>query len=218
MKNQFWAGLGSRAVLWKKKFGADYEQLLRPVFLCFHRQKINLNFFWKYCSIWTKKLHRIEVKKVKKVLGSNFYRGKPSFFRAKNFNVSTKTHWSVLCWLLLCPWYPGLHHLWIYFPKPTLRNIPDKTFMENKKLHKLVFQEFSPKLHQNSLEGLNNLGTIEFWRCNMTSLPDGIFENTPSLKEFTWEEHFCQQEKHVLSNHMFRGTKLVNFTYSQQEK
>ena len=29
----------------KKKFGADYEQLLRPVFLCFHEQKINLNFF-----------------------------------------------------------------------------------------------------------------------------------------------------------------------------
>ena len=90
--------------------------------------------------------------------------------------------------------------------------------MENKKLHKLVFQEFSPKLHHNSLEGLNNLRTVEFWRCNMTSLPDGIFENTPSLKEFTWEEHFCQQEKHVLSNHMFKGTKLVNFTYSQQEK
>jgi hypothetical protein len=27
MQNQFWAGLGSRAVLVKKKFGADYEQL-----------------------------------------------------------------------------------------------------------------------------------------------------------------------------------------------
>ena len=45
MKNQFWAGLGSQAVLVKKKFGADYEQLLRPVFLCFHGQKINLKFF-----------------------------------------------------------------------------------------------------------------------------------------------------------------------------
>jgi hypothetical protein len=33
MKNQFWAGLGSQAVLVKKKFGADYEQLLRPVFM-----------------------------------------------------------------------------------------------------------------------------------------------------------------------------------------
>jgi hypothetical protein len=45
MKNQFWAGLGNRAVLVKKKFGADYEQLLRPVFLCFQGQKINLRFF-----------------------------------------------------------------------------------------------------------------------------------------------------------------------------
>jgi hypothetical protein len=36
MKNQFWAGLGSRVVLVKKKFGADYEQLL-----CFHGQTIN---------------------------------------------------------------------------------------------------------------------------------------------------------------------------------
>ena len=35
MKNQFWAGLGSRAVLVKKKFGADYEQLLRAFFFVF---------------------------------------------------------------------------------------------------------------------------------------------------------------------------------------
>ena len=41
----FWAGLGSRAVLVKTKFGADYEQLLRPVFLCLHGQKIDLIFF-----------------------------------------------------------------------------------------------------------------------------------------------------------------------------
>ena len=27
------------------KVWADYEQLLRPVFLCFHDQKINLKFF-----------------------------------------------------------------------------------------------------------------------------------------------------------------------------
>jgi hypothetical protein len=33
MKNQFWAGLGSRAALAQTKFGADYEKLLRPVFL-----------------------------------------------------------------------------------------------------------------------------------------------------------------------------------------
>ena len=32
MKNQFWAGLGSRAITVKKKFGVDYEQLLRLVF------------------------------------------------------------------------------------------------------------------------------------------------------------------------------------------
>ena len=32
MKNQFWAGLGSQASTVKKKFGADYEQLLRLVF------------------------------------------------------------------------------------------------------------------------------------------------------------------------------------------
>ena len=45
MKHQFWVGLGSRTVLVKKKFGADYEQLLWPFFFSFHGQKINLNFF-----------------------------------------------------------------------------------------------------------------------------------------------------------------------------
>ena len=45
IKNQFWAGLGSWASTVKKKFGADYEQLLRPAFLCFHGQKINLKIF-----------------------------------------------------------------------------------------------------------------------------------------------------------------------------
>ena len=39
MKNQFWAGLGSRASTVKKKFGADYEQLLRPVFYVFMGKK-----------------------------------------------------------------------------------------------------------------------------------------------------------------------------------
>ena len=43
MKNQFLAGLGSRAST-GKKFGADYEQHLRAVFLCFQGQKI---FFLK---------------------------------------------------------------------------------------------------------------------------------------------------------------------------
>jgi hypothetical protein len=32
MKNQLWAGLGSRVVLVKKKVWGDYEQFLRPVF------------------------------------------------------------------------------------------------------------------------------------------------------------------------------------------
>ena len=37
--DQFWAGLGSRAVIVKKKFWADYEQLLRPVFYVFMGKK-----------------------------------------------------------------------------------------------------------------------------------------------------------------------------------
>ena len=44
MKNLFWAGLGSPASTVKKKFGADYEQPLKVVFLGFHGQKINLIF------------------------------------------------------------------------------------------------------------------------------------------------------------------------------
>ena len=44
MKNQFWAGLGSRVVLVKKKLGADYEQLLRVFFFMFSRAK---NFFFE---------------------------------------------------------------------------------------------------------------------------------------------------------------------------
>ena len=39
MKNQFWAGLGSRASTVKKKFGANYEELLRPVFYVFMGKK-----------------------------------------------------------------------------------------------------------------------------------------------------------------------------------
>ena len=37
----FWAVWVAELVL-KKKFGAHYEQLLKPVFVCFHGQKINL--------------------------------------------------------------------------------------------------------------------------------------------------------------------------------
>ena len=59
MKNQFWAGLGSGAVLVKKKFGADYEQLLRKVFLCFQGPK---KIFFDNI-VRTEKLHRKKVKK-----------------------------------------------------------------------------------------------------------------------------------------------------------
>jgi hypothetical protein len=80
MKNQFWAGLGSRAVLVKKKFGAHYEQLLRSVFLCFYVQKMNLIFF-ENCRVRTEKLHRRKVKKKsKEILGSIFYGRKNQFF------------------------------------------------------------------------------------------------------------------------------------------
>ena len=46
-------------------------------------------------------MHRIKVKKVKNKFGGLFFTGKNQFFKAKDFNVSTKTLWSVLCWLLL---------------------------------------------------------------------------------------------------------------------
>ena len=55
--------LGRMALL-KIKFWADYEQLLRAVFSCFHRQK-NLIFFKTLESIvGTKKLLKMKVKKV----------------------------------------------------------------------------------------------------------------------------------------------------------
>ena len=76
MKNQFWAGLGSRAVLVKKKFGADNEQLLRPVFYVFMGKKEILSFFEK-------------LKSCIKFWEVFFTWEKPIFFRAKLFNVST---------------------------------------------------------------------------------------------------------------------------------
>ena len=36
----------------------DYEQLLLAVFSCFQEQK-KYKYFWKYCSVCTKKLHNI---------------------------------------------------------------------------------------------------------------------------------------------------------------
>jgi hypothetical protein len=35
----------------EKKFGADYEQLLREVFSCFHRQKTKFKFFKIHCIV-----------------------------------------------------------------------------------------------------------------------------------------------------------------------
>ena len=83
-------------------------------FFMFSWAKKNLKFFWKFFSVCTEKLHRIRVKNVRKHFGMYFYRGKNSFFRAKNFNVSTKTLWSVLCWLLLWP-QPKKYGLLKYF-------------------------------------------------------------------------------------------------------
>ena len=36
---EIWAGFGPVGITEKKKIWADYEQLLRPVFPCFHGQK-----------------------------------------------------------------------------------------------------------------------------------------------------------------------------------
>ena len=74
MKNQFWAGLGSWAILVKKKFGADFEQLLSAVFSCFHGQKKIFLFFYffKHCKVRNKKLHKIKVKQSFKKFVKNF--------------------------------------------------------------------------------------------------------------------------------------------------
>ena len=50
----------------EKKMGADYEILLRVVFSCFQGQKNNLKFFKNYCSVHTKKLHQIKMRKPNK--------------------------------------------------------------------------------------------------------------------------------------------------------
>ena len=42
----------------EKKVGANYEQLLRVFFSCFHGQKKDLIFLKKYFSIRTEKLHQ----------------------------------------------------------------------------------------------------------------------------------------------------------------
>ena len=90
----------------KKVWGRLWATFEARFFMFSWAKKI-LIFFWKNFSVCTEKLHRIRVKNVRKHFGMYFYRGKTSFFRAKNFNLSTKTLWSVLCWLLL--WAPNTH-------------------------------------------------------------------------------------------------------------
>ena len=105
MKNQFWAGLGSRAVLVKKKLGAD-EQILRKFFLCFQGQKKN----WKYHSVRTKKLHRKKVKK------KYFWGGEIVFFMFLSFfyRLKFECNLSVSTWRLgtsICSLICERHHI-----------------------------------------------------------------------------------------------------------
>ena len=64
-ENEIWAGFGQVGIT-EKKMRADYEQLLRMFFLCFQGQKNNLKFFKNYCSVHTKKLHQIKMRKPNK--------------------------------------------------------------------------------------------------------------------------------------------------------
>ena len=59
MKNQFWAVVW--AGLRNKRVWADYEQLLRRVFLSFYGQKINIEIVLKHLRVSTEKLNRIKV-------------------------------------------------------------------------------------------------------------------------------------------------------------
>ena len=79
-ETKIWAvgcGLGWTVL---KKVWADYEQLLREVFSTFCGQKKIKFFFWKHCSVCTKKLHRKKVKKNYFFLGRIFFFRKTSFF------------------------------------------------------------------------------------------------------------------------------------------
>jgi hypothetical protein len=60
-----WVGFGPVGNT-EKKLGADYEQLLRAVFSCFHGQKIGFIFLKKKSTIRTEKLHKIKVRKLPK--------------------------------------------------------------------------------------------------------------------------------------------------------
>ena len=106
MKNQFWALVW--AGLWNKRVWADYEQLLRPVFLSFYGQKINLNFFKVYCRVCTEKLHRIKVNKSWKILGSIFYGGKMQRLLSFFCGVSESVDPALLKWRRLWMFQSGV--------------------------------------------------------------------------------------------------------------
>ena len=55
----FWAGWQ----YWKKNW-ADYEQLFRSFLSCFYGEKDIFKLFKKYCSVRTKMLHKMKVKKM----------------------------------------------------------------------------------------------------------------------------------------------------------
>ena len=62
---QFLAALGSWGRREKKKLQtAIIMLLLRSVFLCVHGQKSFIFIFFKYCSVRTKKLHKMKVRKI----------------------------------------------------------------------------------------------------------------------------------------------------------
>ena len=64
-ENEIQAGFGPVGNI-EKKLEADYEQLLRLVFSCIQGEKNNLTFFKRYCSVCSKKLHKMKVRKPKK--------------------------------------------------------------------------------------------------------------------------------------------------------
>ena len=70
--------------LWNKRVWAYYDQLLRPVFLSFYGQKINLKFFWNYFRIRTEKLDRRKVNETQRKFWKVFFMGeKPVFLGLK---------------------------------------------------------------------------------------------------------------------------------------
>ena len=71
----------------EKKFGAYYEELLRLGFLCFHGQK-NENLYFENTVVSSLKSCIV---KVKKKYWQVFFTEEKTIFRAKNFNISTKT-------------------------------------------------------------------------------------------------------------------------------